>query len=320
MTETDDTLSLLESTHLFKDLSHEEILLIADNGTSYEYAAGETIFNEGEVGSQLFIIKQGEVRVIAGGKDVARYVRGELVGELDLFHEAPRNATAVAETDSVLFAFPRRGLSFGELVEEHPRIFARVLRTFIAVVAGRIRSTNRIISENAPWVQELRRQVLGDTLTGLFNKAWFDEEFGSWLSDPHRRVAVIMLKPDNFKDINDTYGHEAGDQTLQLMARTISETAPPDAVAMRYRGNQFAVVVEAEEDVIAQARKLQQALIDIDLSGNIGESSLELSVSVGISVFPDTARAGNDLVNAAHEKVFEARADGGNRIYLAEHT
>jgi diguanylate cyclase (GGDEF)-like protein len=104
------------------------------------------------------------------------------------------------------------------------------------------------------------------------------------------------------------------------MARTISETAPPDAVAMRYRGNQFAVVVEAEEDVIAQARKLQQALIDIDLSGNIGESSLELSVSVGISVFPDTARAGNDLVNAAHEKVFEARADGGNRIYLAEHT
>jgi len=82
-----------------------------------------------------------------------------------------------------------------------PKLFAKVLHAFLTTVAQRIRATNRLITENVPWVKELRRQALTDTHTGLFTKPYLEEEYRSFLVEP---TALIMLKPDNFKQMNDT--------------------------------------------------------------------------------------------------------------------
>ncbi len=253
------------------------------------------------------------------GRDLARFIPGECFGELDLIDRTPRSEVAVAQEDTTLLVFPQKGLAFKDIAGRHPEIFAEVFRNILAVIAGRIRRANRLISEKAPWVQELKRQLISDKLTGLYNRTFLEEDLRDMLPGYGTCTSLLMVKPDNFKLINDTFGHEAGDRVLKMIAdalRTVLRTAD---MAVRYRGDEFAAVLpntEAEQAVTV-AKEVQAAIKKMSIGHITGGKIDRITVSLGISTYPLCGRDNLELIRGAFDRMLEARNRGGDRILSA---
>ena len=142
------TLELLVQVPLFAGLTPAELDGLAALIRRRSYAAGEVIFHEGDAGTALYIIEEGEVKVVLGspkGQDVVPELLGpgEPVGELALLDGEPRSADAVAKEASRLFILQRE--DFLRFVAEHPRVAASLL----AVISRRLRRTNQLLHDMA---------------------------------------------------------------------------------------------------------------------------------------------------------------------------
>lgn len=315
----------LKNVDLFSKLGPEEIEIVAAHSDYYHYSKGEIIFEEGGVYDELYVIGSGEVAVTKtteGGRtvEIARYVSGECFGELGMLDSKPRTATARAAEYTTLLIFPQREVTFPELLERHPAIFAQILHKLLAIVAARIRSTNALISEKSPWVEAVRRQLLYDELTGLYNRTFLEEDFVRLLPDYGAETAVLMLKPDNFKAINDTYGHEAGDGALKAIAEATSKKLGPQDVAVRRRGNEIVIILPGASEEVAyqRAEQLLDSIAGLDISPFTRGETMALTASVGVASYPRDAPDAKDLVELAFGAMWNARESGGNRVMLAK--
>lgn len=316
-----DKVKLLKNASLFSKLRKQDLEVVAESSEYRHFKDGDIIFREGSHEEGLFIIKDGEVSITKYVNDekrinLARFIPGECFGEMDLLKNAPRNATAVAETDTSLLVFPMKGTQFRDVLEKYPEISARILYKLLAIVAGRIRSTNRLISEKSPWIRDLRRQLFSDQLTGLYNRSFLDEEFAALLPGYGESTSLLMLKPDDFKEINDRYGHAAGDKILRMMAIFILSILRDDDIGIRYKGNEFAAVLPdtKTEEAVILAEELKSTLNEMDISHIINSQNLNITVSIGIATYPTHADNSRELINKAYEKMFKARNSGGNII------
>lgn len=138
----EDKLDLLRNTKLFSQLNEEELKIVTGYCEYKNYKDEEVIFEEGTFGESLFIVKSGEVRIVKRMednkvRDIARFIPGELFGELDLFEESPRTATAIAETDATLLTFPAGEQDFEEVLDDYPSIFAKLLNILLCYNCGK---------------------------------------------------------------------------------------------------------------------------------------------------------------------------------------
>jgi diguanylate cyclase (GGDEF)-like protein len=309
---------LLRGVPLFDDLSEQDLSILARYCRFASHETGEVIFSEGSHGEELFIIEEGEVLITKhrgeSDVDIARFISGESFGELELLDEAPRSTRAIAEKPTTLLQFPREDLQFRDLLQRHAPLFAPVLNRLLVMIAERIRSTNRLISENAPWVQDLRRQLCTDKLTGLFNRVYLEEDFAELLPRHGEGTALLMVKPDRFKEINDRYGHEAGDRVLKAMAEAFRSVIGSKGVVARYRGDEFAVILPGagSERARARSRDIVSGLSNIDVEALAGPGARPVTVSIGIALYPLDGTSNMDLIQKGFELMFAARNGGGN--------
>jgi len=311
---------LLSSSALFSSFSGDELDYLAERSEYLSFADGELVFESGSPGGRLYLVDSGEVLVSSSedGSTLAEFVAGDSFGELELLTGAPRNARARSAGEARLLAFPAGGSSLRDALSGRPEAAARILRSFLLVVASRTRKANALVKENSPWVRELRRQVYGDKLTGLLNKAYLEENLPGMLRG---ELALVMMKPDNFKDINDRFGHEAGDAVLVLMARELDRAVGKDGTAVRYMGNELAVFYPGmgRDGALAAARFLQARLSSLDLSSAIPkEPELRLRLSLGVALFPEHGADAESLVAAVAGLPLEARSRGGSLILFPE--
>lgn len=317
--------TILTNTDIFSKLPEEYIDLIAEYSNLINFSPGAKVFSEGEPGDELYIVQSGEVsirRITKEGKtlELARFIGGDLFGEMDFFQNAGRNADAFAETDLTLLRFPKNGYDFTNILREHPEISAELLHSFLTIVAGRIRTTNKIVTENSPLIQELRKQVYGDKLTGLYNRTYLEEQLQSYLTPSNSPVSLLMVKPDNFKHINDNYGHEAGDQLLRILGGVYKTELKPKDALVRFMGNEFGFVVTAadKKDAHIFGEKLQEKVYSMDITDIIGNDDFHLTLSIGIAVYPEYGETADDLIQKAHELPLIGRARGGGKILFPE--
>jgi diguanylate cyclase len=315
---------LLASAPLFSTFSANELGFLAEKSEFLSREDGERIFDAGDAGDRLYLVASGTVVILSpeDGSTLAEFVPSDSFGELELLTGSKRNAEAKAEGPTSLLAFPAGGASLQDCLSERPEVAARILRSFLLVVAGRTRKSNALVKENSPWVRELRRQVYGDKLTGLLNKAYLEENLPKLLADPAvpGPAALIMLKPDNFKDINDRFGHEIGDAALVLMAGELDRAVGKEGTAVRYNGNELAAMYPGKGRAAAleTARALQARLSALDLRALTGESGLRLSLSFGIAIHPDHGADAEALIKASSGLPLIGRARGGSLILFPE--
>ena len=161
--------------------------------------------------------------------------------------------------------------------------------------------------------QELAYHALHDPLTRLPNRALFLDRLNLALVRSRRRrssVAVLLLDIDNFKMINDSLGHQAGDQLLRLIAARIGETLRPGDTVARFGGDEFAVIldqIDGAADAVAAAEQIT-SLFNEPFSLAVGEHFL--TASIGISVSGGSESTADDLVSEADAAEARAKARG----------
>jgi diguanylate cyclase (GGDEF)-like protein len=310
---------VLASASIFSSLSREELETLAGKCELVDRGGAEVVFDAGDASDRLYVVASGSVviRSPEGGSILAEFVSGDSFGELEFLTRARRNARAITEGETRLLAFPSKGEDLKTSLSDKPDMAARILRSFLLVVAGRTRQANALVKENSPLVRELKRQVYGDKLTGLLNKAYLEENLPGLLASP---LALVMMKPDNFKEINDRFGHEVGDAVLVHMATEFERAVGRAGTAVRYMGNELAAVYPGMDRPAAReaAAALQARLALLDLSGLTGESGLALSTSYGIVLSPEHGLDAEALIKTAAGLPLVGRARGGSLILFPE--
>ena len=313
--------AILARANLFSPLGERERQFIAEFSEVRTLVPDEVLFDANTTADALYIVASGDILVQRvteedRAQDVARFIEGESFGEIDLFRGGVRRVRGIAERETSVVVFPRRGTTLDDVFMQRPVTGARILHKLIAMVAGRIRSTNALISENAPWIQELRKQVLGDKLTGLYNPTYLKEEYPKLFGQEGRRVSLVMAKPDKFKQINDTFGHEVGDEALRLLGATLAASVGPEEAGIRYRGNETALVLPdlEKEAATERAQRVKTALERIDLSHLTEGKEVPMTFSVSVATYPEDAETPEALIETAYERLYRARDTGGNKI------
>ena len=173
--------------------------------------------------------------------------------------------------------------------------------------------TCRDISERKAFEGQLAHQAFHDALTGLPNRALFMERLGHALARARRRqtpVGVLFLDLDNFKVVNDSLGHDAGDRLLVAVAGRLSACIRPDDTVARLGGDEFTLLLEdlADEDEISEvAARITEALL---APLTVGGREVFTTGSLGIAVSRGDYATPDDLLRDADTAMYQAKTDG----------
>lgn len=158
-----------------------------------------------------------------------------------------------------------------------------------------------------------------DTLTGLYNygylRARLEEEISRTSRYKKENISFIMLDLDNFKSINDSYGHLFGNSVLVKVAERIKESVRKYDIAARYGGDEFAILMHDSDVQEARylAKSLQKEISNLKFS--IGKETISISSSIGISSFPiEKIIDSENIIIEADHALFTAKSKGGNQI------
>lgn len=173
--------------------------------------------------------------------------------------------------------------------------------------------------------EALRWQAMHDGLTGLPNRLLYEDRLRQLLQmlqrRPGRAVAVLYLDLDDFKQVNDSYGHTAGDRLLATVAERLQEVTRTGDTAARLGGDEFAVLLgdldrDAAED---EAREVGRRTADrIARPVDVGPATVELTVSVGVAVARQDAPSIEELTRRADEAMYRAKQDPSVRVVAHE--
>ena len=322
---SDETTSILPKTKIFSSLRGSELAEIVALSDTLMFEAGDTVFSFGDQSECMYIVISGEITVFKpvayeNSREIAKLIAGDSLGELSMISGGHQSVTAICDTPAVLFRFPAEGRSFRDFLEQFPEIGSRVLFSFITDIADRTRRANELIKENSPHIQEIRRQVYQDKLTGLFNKTWLEENLPEEIKRESGEISLLMMKPDNFKEVNDTSGHDAGDNLLAHIARLIPAILPRNLQPVRYLGNEFAVIYpgKGRSESRELAEQIREFYNTLDVSRYMPNLEFRLSVSIGIATCPAHQADAETLIDKAHRLPLEGRARGGNMILFPE--
>jgi diguanylate cyclase (GGDEF)-like protein len=316
-----DILSLLRKAELFNALLEDDLEYIATRVCLKSYPSGKTVFLTEGKADRFYIVKSGEVSVVRGDKEgrmteMARFLEGEVVGDFDFAMRAKHNANAIAASDSELLVFPMDGICLEDLAREKPDTVSRILLRSLVMVSSRLRSTHKLIAENSPWIRELKRQIYTDPPTGLMSRTFLDEEVPKLLKSP---TAVILMKPDRFKLLNDAYGHKAGDEAMSLIAELLlaQTQAMERGWAIRLKSNETALIIPdcPERQAHFALCELAKSLSRLDISQVYPESEFRFSGSFAMGIWPEDDADFHRLFEKAENVLWRAWKDGGDRAY-----
>ena len=149
----------------------------------------------------------------------------------------------------------------------------------------------------------VKKQALTDQLTGRGNRYMFQQVLDKLISKK-KKFAVCFMDLDGFKQINDTMGHDAGDELLIALSNTFESKLPKNATAYRLGGDEFSIVIEGIKTVADITELLDNLKKELNVPLNIDGTSISLQYSLGVSIFPEDADNRTDLLKYADDAMY----------------
>ena len=178
---------------------------------------------------------------------------------------------------------------------------------------GKLRAMTVSLSARS---QTLEQAALTDGLTGMQNRRYFDDALREYLQEFRRidrPVGLMILDLDHFKQVNDTHGHDVGDEVLRAVATCLRGMTRYHDVVARLGGEEFAVVTpNMDVELLARfAERIRKAIANLSImSGNV---RLKVTTSVGLAVW-DHKESAEDFYRRADRQLYEAKKQGRNRV------
>jgi len=183
-------------------------------------------------------------------------------------------------------------------------------------LAKRFGDAAALALDNAQVRARLEHQAMTDSLTGLYNHRAFHERLRRALANAsrsHDAVSVLMLDIDDFKRVNDIYGHGAGDEILRGLAETLKDSVRTSDAVYRLGGEEFAIVITSRSP--QNAEQLARRVVDRVESTDFDPAG-RITISVGLARGPEHAMNPRELIACAEAAMMSAKARGKNQIVL----
>lgn len=190
----------------------------------------------------------------------------------------------------------------------------RVINNFSKEAVKKIMTLHRIISismEN----YKLKVFSMTDRMTGAYNRIYFEDKLVSMIDSDdmmEQKFTLAILDLDHFKRVNDTYGHQTGDEVLKKFASVVKNTVRREDIFCRYGGEEFVLILSEtgiEEAKIAAERIRRNVEEQIKL-----ENGSSVTVSIGLAQYPEHGRWGEELIEKSDKALYTAKNSGRNRI------
>ena len=177
--------------------------------------------------------------------------------------------------------------------------------------------------ENARVYEAARNLADRDPLTGFYNHRYLHERLSEEVVRAiraQREVSVVMLDLDDFKLVNDTFGHVYGDRVLVFVAETIRANLRASDVATRYGGDEFALILPetSARNAVVVCERIQAAFRAAPFSAD-GRTPLPVGTSIGVATHPADGRTATELIAAADAGLYVAKAEGGGLVRVGLH-
>jgi diguanylate cyclase (GGDEF)-like protein len=178
---------------------------------------------------------------------------------------------------------------------------------------GKLRAMTATLSARS---ETLQHAALTDPLTGMQNRRYFDDALREYIEEFRRidrPIGLMILDLDHFKDVNDTHGHDVGDEVLRAVASCLRDMTRYHDIVARLGGEEFAVVApNMNEDLLVKfAERIRKAVASMAVqSGNV---RLKVTTSVGLAVW-DSRESGEEFYRRADRLLYQAKRMGRNRV------
>ncbi|MEM9386324.1 MAG: GGDEF domain-containing protein [Pseudomonadota bacterium] len=298
----------LQGLQLFRGVDVSAVEGYLDACAVRRLGAGEVLLSPDEENYHLFALVEGglHVRLKRDAKEpLENVVSGACVGEMSFVDGERPSAYVVATGPSLVLEIPHETL--WAMCNSAPVI----ARNLLALLAKRVRNSNRIILDGEGMLREVERNAMTDALTELNNRHWLEEMFPRKLARCARDgspTCLIMLDIDQFKPYNDRLGHLAGDRALCQVASVLRTQIRPNDMVARYGGDEFVIMLPDTnlESALTTAERIRRG---ISRASMMHPDRTRITVSLGVAEYgpDDTLKS---LINKADFALYRAKLAG----------
>lgn len=285
---------------------------------------GEVIIRENEPGDVFYLIRSGQAVVIKGDFDAPIVLgfrsAGDAIGEMALLENLPRSATVIALNSMTLWSLDRD--LFYQFVADNPKFSLELMN----MLSWRLRDSNEEQrrgkvreKQQMEALENLNEQATHDPLTGVFNRRYMDRILPDGISLSRQNgstLGVLMADVDHFKQVNDVYGHKAGDLVLQSITKIFKKCVRAADVVCRYGGEEFVIIMPGVtlSTLSKTAEEIRSKCQAMSLTYD--EQEIKVTVSLGIAAYPQHGSHADEILVHADAALYCAKEQGRNQVVV----
>jgi diguanylate cyclase (GGDEF)-like protein len=249
---------------------------------------------------------------------VARHNEAQLVN--DMVHDPRIVLVPGTEPDeqqaSIIVPLTVRGTVTGVLCLD--RMNGRIFEEHELEPAKLFANLAAIAIQNARTYEKMERQAISDGLTGIYNYRHFHETLAAEVSRAGRygeAFCLLMMDLDHFKSVNDTIGHQKGDDVLRAVSGVLRNCSRESDYLARYGGEEFVMILP--NTALGEAKTLAERIRMAVAELRVDHADLKVTMSIGVASFPESAADSDGVLGAADAALLHAKAHGRNRVCLS---
>ncbi len=211
---------------------------------------------------------------------------------------------------------PLETIDYRLVIDDKPPLIVRQVLALTADASTALLGTVQDVTQQRTAERRVRQLAYTDELTGLASRAYFHKHLEDRIRAAHRRAehfALVYLDLDGFKDVNDSMGHNTGDQLLKIVAQRLQRGLRDTDFVARLGGDEFCILMDNVSDQYAAADVAGRCLDEINQPVDLGQRQIRPRCSIGIAHYPEDGEEVKALLKSADSAMYAAKGDGKHR-------